>query len=122
VKRQAKNSNSTLIPDGVYPAVLVAVHQFTNTYGPRLGFEFSLGGGAAGQLIMRSTTPRLSPKSKLAEIIHGLTGREIDATDLKRDLDVEILVGTQCQVLIGQCQSRHGQKYSNILQVFKATD
>ena len=46
---QADSQTPEVVPDGLYPAQLTAVKEFENSYGPRLGFEFTLGGGAQGQ-------------------------------------------------------------------------
>ena len=107
------------VKDGVYPATLTAVKQFENSYGPRLGFEFTLGGDAQGQTVMRSTTPKLTAKSKLAEMLRGLVGRDIDSMDMECGFDLETLVGTDCQVIIRQSQGKNGKRYSNVEGVFR---
>ena len=107
------------VRDGVYPATLTAVKQFENSYGARLGFEFTLGGDAQGQTVMRSTTPKMTPKSKLAEMLRGLVGREIDSMDMECGFDLETLVGTDCQVIIRQSQGKNGKFYSNVESVFR---
>jgi len=116
---QADSQEPELVPDGVYPAQLTAVKEFENSYGPRLGFEFTLGGSAQGQTVMRSTTPKLTAKSKLAELLRGLAGRDIDQTDLACGFDVESLVGTDCQVIIRHSQGKNGKRYSIVEGVFR---
>ena len=116
---QAESQEPDLVPDGVYPAKLTSVKEFHNSYGPRLGFEFTLGGNGGGKTVMRSTAPKLTPKSKLADLLRGLMGRDIDQMDLACGFDVEELVGTDCQVLIRQSQGKNGKLYSNVEGVFR---
>ena len=106
-----------VVDDGIYPAKLTGVKEFDNAYGPRIGFEFTLGGKAAGCVVMRSTTPQLTPKSKLADLIQGLTGKDVsDMGD--SEIDLQQMVGTQCQVLVRKSRSQNGKVYSNVEQVF----
>ena len=116
---KGESQKPDLVSDGVYPARLTAVREYENSYGPRLGFEFTLGGSAEGQTVMRSTTPKLTPKSKLADLLRGLVGREVDQTDMECGFDLETLVGTDCQVIIRQSQSQNGKLYSNVEGVFR---
>ena len=92
------------IPDGTYRAQLVEVKEFTNAFGDRLGFVFEIiEGHQAGLQIMRSTSPVLSGKGHLAQIITGL----------------ERLVGTECNILAMQSKGKSGMIYSNIERVFR---
>ena len=116
---QADSQEPELVPDGVYPAQLTAVKEFENSYGPRLGFEFTLSGAGEGKTVMRSTAPKLTPKSKLAELLRGLMGREVDDMDIACGFDVESLVGTDCQVIIRQSRGKSGKLYSNVEGVFQ---
>ena len=116
---KAESQVSGLVEDGVYPAKLTAVRQFSNAYGPRLGFEFTLGGKGAGNTVMSSTAPNLTEKSKLAELIRGLSEKELRPAELSEGFDLETLVGRECQVLVLQSTSKNGSIYSNVEQVFK---
>jgi len=116
---RGEGQEPSLVKDGVYPAKLTAVKQFENSYGPRLGFEFTLAGDAQGQTVMRSTTPKLTAKSKLAELLRGLVGRDIDSLDMECGFDLETLVGTDCQVIVRQSQGKNGKLYSNVEGVFR---
>ena len=61
---------AALIKDGTYRATVSNLKQFANTYGERIGFEFTIKGGQFdGERVMRSTAPQLSKQSKLAEVI-----------------------------------------------------
>ena len=120
VVRQQSNSNpASLVPNGVFPAVLTGIKQFDNAYGHRVGFEFSLvGGDYDGMKVMRSTSPNLSAQSKLAQVLHGLLGRGLEGQELMQGVDLEELVGTECNVLVVQSRSKSGHVYANVEQVF----
>lgn len=111
-----KNQEQGIVDDGVYPAQLTGVKEFSNVYGPRIGFEFTLGGKALGNVIMRSTAPQLTPKSKLADLVQGLTGKPLDA--MGSQVDLQSMVGTECQVLVRKSKGKNGKVYSNVEQVF----
>jgi len=111
---------ATVVPNGTYPASLTAVRQFENAYGDRVGFEFTLQGGEVdGLTVMRSTSPNLSTKSKLADLLRGLLDRDLTEQELTDGLDVEGLVGIECKVLVLQSRGKQGQVYSNVEQVFR---
>lgn len=116
---RGESQKPSQVKDGIYPATLTAVREFENSYGPRLGFEFTLGGDAEGETVMRSTTPKLTPQSKLAELLRGLVGREVDSMDMECGFDLETLVGTECQVIVRQAQGKNGKVYSNVEGVFR---
>ena len=116
---RGESQKPDVVADGIYPATLTAVKEFENSYGPRLGFEFTLGGEAQGHTVMRSTTPKLTTKSKLAELLKGLSGRDIDRMDMECGFDLETLVGTDCQVIVRQSQGKNGKLYSNVEGVFR---
>lgn len=113
VKRQ---SDPASVPDGVHAATLTNIKQFENSYGARIGFEFTLEGG---ETVMRSTGPNLSQQSKLAELIRGLLGRNLNEQEMTAGMDVEQLIGTECKVLVRQSTGKNGQSYSNIESVFQ---
>ena len=57
------------VKDGTYPAAVTGIKQFVNTYGERIGFEFTiLSGPFKGEKVLRSTAPQLTRQSKLAEL------------------------------------------------------
>ena len=115
-----EQSKAAVVPNGTYPAKLTGIKQFQNSYGDRVGLEFTLQGGEVdGLTVMRSTSPNLSAQSKLAELLRGLLGRDLIEVELSGGIDVEELVGTECQVLVLQSRGKGGQPYSNVEQVFK---
>jgi hypothetical protein len=120
VVQPAKAKSASVVPNGTYKAKLTNIKQFENSYGTRLGFEFTIQeGDQDGATIMRSTSPNLSRQSKLAELLRGLLGRALDELELTSGMDVEELVGTECQILVLQSKGKNGQLYSNVEQVFK---
>ena len=120
VVKQKDAAPVTLLKDGSYMAVLTAIRPFSNTYGQRIGFEFTvLGGPADGEKVMRSTAPQLTRQSKLAEVIEGLTGRELTDKELQGGFDVEELIDVTCNILVLQSKSKTGAVYSNVERVFQ---
>lgn len=115
------NSTATIVPDGIYKATLSKVAQFNNTYGLRVGFEFTLhGGDVEGKIIMRSTNSVLTVKSKLAEVLHGLLGRELTSDEINSSYDVDKLIGKDCNLLVLNSKSKNGSMYSNVEKIFQA--
>jgi hypothetical protein len=113
---------AALVKDGTYPAELTGIRQFANAYGERIGFEFTIKGGQFdGRKVMRSTTPQLSPQSKLAEVICGVMGRDLAMDELQGGIDIEALVGSPCQILVLQAKGKGGATYSNVEKVFRAS-
>jgi hypothetical protein len=120
VLKQPKNTQAAVVPNGTYQARLTKVRSFENSYGDRIGFEFTLQDSAVeGLKVMRSTGPNLSPKSKLADLLRGLLGRDLTEGECAKGFDVEQLVGTDCKVLVLQSRGKGGQTYSNVEQVYK---
>lgn len=116
VKPKNKVQNIT-VEDGSYPAVLSKVTKFSNAYGQRLGFEFTLDDG---HKVMRSTNTVLSEKSKLAEVIAGLSGKPLTHNDLVGGIDLDSLIGTECNVLVVNSAGKNGIVYSNVERISKA--
>ena len=110
---------AALIKDGTYRATVSNLKQFANTYGERIGFEFTIQGGQFdGERVMRSTAPQLSKQSKLAEVIEGILGRELNAKELQGGFDLEELIDRECSILVLQSKSKTGAVYSNVERVF----
>ena len=109
------------VKDGTYRATLSNIKQFVNTYGERIGFEFTITSGPyEGQKVLRSTAPQLTRQSKLAEVIEGMTGRELTDKELQGGFDLEQLVDVTCNILVLQSKSKTGAVYSNVERVFHA--
>lgn len=116
-----KTPQAALVQDGTYLAMLTDVKAFTNNYGDRLGFEFTVKGGPYdGSKVMRSTALVLSKMSKLAEVIEGVSGRHLTPDELAAGFDVETLIGRECQILVLQSRSKTGATYSNVERVFQS--
>ena len=107
------------IKDGTYRATVSAIRQFSNTYGLRIGFEFTVQGGQFdGATVMRSTAPQLTKQSKLAQVIEGVLGRELSAKEIGAGFDLEQLIDMECNILVLQSKSKAGAVYSNVERVF----
>jgi len=107
------------IKDGTYRAKVSNIKAFSNTYGPRVGFEFTIQGGPHdGQKVMRSTAPQLTKQSKLAEMIEGVAGRPLSGKELSDGFDLSDLLGSECNILVLQQRSKAGGVYSNVERVF----
>lgn len=120
VLKPKSKSAAVVVPEGSYKATLSKVTQFANAYGERIGFEFSLHGeGVEGAAVMRSTNPVLTAKSKLAEVLNGLLGRELTHDEINKGVDVEQMIGTECNVLVLNNKSKTGAIYSNVERIFK---
>lgn len=112
-------AQAQVVKDNTYPAKLIEVKTFVNSFGERLGFIFAIQGGQHnGVELMRSCSPQLSRQGKLAELLQGVLGRELTVQELEHGFDLESLIGSQCQILVLQTKSRNGQVYSNIERVF----
>ena len=110
---------AAVIKDGTYRATVSNLKQFANVYGERVGFEFTIKGGQFdGEKVMRSTAPQLSKQSKLAEVIEGILGRELNAKELQGGFDLEELIDRECSILVLQSKSKTGAVYSNVERVF----
>ena len=118
VKQQQSKAVAT-VKDGTYRAVVTSIRQFANTYGERIGFEFTVKGGQFdGLTVMRSTAPQLTKQSKLAQVIEGVLGRELDAKEIGAGFDLEQLIDRECNILVLQSKSKTGAIYSNVERVF----
>ena len=110
---------AAVIKDGTYRATVSNLKQFANTYGERIGFEFTIQGGQFdGERVMRSTAPQLSKQSKLAEVIEGILGRELTDKELQCGFDLDELIDKECNILVLQSKSKTGAIYSNVERVF----
>jgi len=118
VKPKAATPAAT-IKDGTYRATVSNLKQFANTYGERIGFEFTIQGGQFdGERVMRSTAPQLTKQSKLAEVIEGILGRDLTDKELQGGFDLEDLIDKECSILVLQSKSKTGAVYSNVERVF----
>ena len=82
VVRHEQSKPMATVRDGTYRAVLSNIKQFANTYGQRVGFEFTVKGGEFdGETVLRSTAPQLTKQSELAQVIEGVLGRELSASE-----------------------------------------
>lgn len=121
VKHQTATEKTPTVENGTYKAILTNIKQFSNTYGQRIGFEFTVEGGEHdGDKVMRSTAPQLTKQSKLAEVIEGMLGRSLTDKEISKGFDLEELLGMECNILVLQSKSKTGVTYANVERVFKA--
>lgn len=119
LKPKAKEQAIDLVPDGSYTAELTKINQFKNSYGDRIGFEFTLRDKSVnGIKVMRSTSTQLSEVGKLADVLRGVLGRELSSDELSKGIDIESLIGTECQVLVLKAKSKNSVTYNNVERVF----
>lgn len=112
---------AAVIKDGTYPAKVSNLKAFANAYGERVGFEFTIQGGQFdGHKVLRSTAPQLTKQSKLTEVIEGILGRELTATELQGGFDLDELLGRECSILVLKSKSKTGAVYSSVERVFSA--
>lgn len=120
VKSKDAGKPSDLLKDGTYKAVLTGIRQFSNTYGERIGFEFTVTSGqGAGAKVMRSTAPQLTKQSKLAQVIEGITGKPLTDKEFAKGFDLEKLLDKECSIFVLQSKSKAGAVYSNVERVFQ---
>lgn len=113
-------SPAASVKDGAYRATLSSIKQFENAYGERIGFEFTITSGPhEGETVLRSTAPQLTRQSKLAEVIEGITGRELTDKELQGGFDLDELLDVACNILVLQSKSKTGAVYSNVERVFQ---
>jgi hypothetical protein len=72
----------------------------------------SMVSGSCGQ------APQLTKQSKLAEVIEGILGRELNTKELQGGFDLEDLIDKECSILVLQSKSKTGAVYSNVERVF----
>lgn len=107
------------IADGTYRAKVTNIKSFTNTYGQRIGFEFTVQGGEHdGCKVLRSTAPQLKRQSKLGDVIEGILGRPLEVKELTEGFDLESLLGRECNILVLQQRNKAGLAFSNVERVF----
>ncbi len=70
---------------------------------------------------MRSTAPQLTARSKLAEVIEGITGKPLTPEQISKGFDLEELQDCACNILVLQSRSKTGAVYSNVERVFPTT-
>lgn len=105
--------NEVLIENGTYQATLTNVYRFNNSFGQRIGFEFTLHGrNIEGRKVTRTTSTKLARKSKLAETLKALSSRNAAVQHM------ETLIGTHCIVLVVQQRNLQGRMFNSVDRIF----
>jgi hypothetical protein len=60
----------------------------------------------------------LTQQSKLAQVVEGVLGRSLTDKEFQVGIDLEALLGLECQILVLQSRSKTGAVYSNVERVF----
>lgn len=84
---------------GLYPAVVESIDDDEGSYGPQLKWIFTLGGKAEGKQQFGWCSPVLTPKSKLTAWLAALAPSAQVGKGF--ELNVEDLVGRECQLVLG---------------------
>ena len=114
VKPYKSDTQPTVVSPGIHEAVLTKVNSFENHWGERFGFEFTL--KATWETILRTTTSKLTPRSKLAELLQEMTKEPMTAIT---EIDLDDLVGRECEILVKNTKGKNGLTYSNVEHVLK---
>lgn len=109
-----KEQEPPMIADGLYAATLVKVSEYANAFGPRVKFEFQLGGG---EHISKSTAAALSEKGQFVQVVQALIGRDLTASEIDEGINTGTLIGCDCRLLVVQTKNRAGIWFSNIEKV-----
>ncbi len=118
VIKSINTSKPDIAQEGIHSATLTNVKEFSNAYGQRIGFEFTLENNS---ILMRSTNVLLSEKSNLADVIRGLKGRTLNPNEFEDGIDLHNLIGTKCQVFVSNSSSKNGIMYSKVEKIFNPT-
>jgi len=112
------NEQSINVPEGIHQARLIGVGSKHNGIEERIEFRFSLLKEPVAELIISMTAKdNWSYKSRLAETVSSLLGRQLDFEEYRRPYDLDSLVGSDCVLWVVDETDRQGNSYSAIKQV-----
>lgn len=113
--RKVVSSGLPLIPAGEYPAVFERCEEKKNLkFGDALRLEFKITEGEQqGVTLDCLARDRLSPKTKLGQILSVLLGEPLKEDT---DIDFEILKGAPCEIVVATVKSSSGD-FSTIQEV-----
>lgn len=99
------------VPDGLYEAEITRVEKTTSEFGDvyQVHFRINYQNGQGEQAeIMRPVSPKLSPKSKLYELVGALDGKKPNKTDYPEGIVVGELIGKKCRVMVKNVETDQG--------------
>lgn len=109
-----KTPEPVVVPEGIYPAVLVGVRCFANAFGQRVGLVFEITSGPhKGAELMEAAALNPSPRGKLADLLRGIGGAAGDLATARE------LVGRRCQIVVRNETSKAGKTYAAIIQTMR---
>lgn len=113
--RKVVTSGLPLIPAGEYPAVFEGIEEKKGLrFGDALRLEFKVDeGDQKGVILDCLARDRLSPKTKLGQILSVLLGEPLKEDT---DIDFEILKGAPCVIVVSTVKSSSGD-FSTIQEV-----
>lgn len=94
----------SVVPPGMYSAVLVQVREYEqdggNNYGPAMLWVWKvLGGKYDGHEVARVTGQRVSPKTALGRLLSGILG---SLPPQGTDIDTDSLIGEEHKVIVSE--------------------
>ena len=113
--RKVVSSGLPLIPAGEYPAVFEGCEEKKGLrFGDALRLEFRIDSGdQEGTVLDCLARDRLSPKTKLGQILSVLMGEPLKEDT---DIDFEILKGSHCLIVVSTVKNSKGD-FSTISEV-----
>lgn len=110
-KQKVSWTEYELTPEGIYEAEIVKVEEATSEFGEIYQFYFKLNcKNSRGEEIeiSRPISKKLSPKSKLYELVAALDGKKPTREDYPDGVTVAELIGKKCRVMIRNIETDSG--------------
>lgn len=117
---KVKETESVMIPEGLYKATVKQIEEGTGNFGDYLKFIFEISEGEFMGVIKNTiaskklTTSKSGKSSKLYDIVEAINKEKPTANE---DLDIEELLGKSCQILVKNDKEKDGITYQSISMV-----
>lgn len=117
---KVKETESVMVPEGLYKATVKQIEEGTGTFGDYLKFIFEISEGenkgvTKSSIASKKLTRSKSGKaSKLYDYVEAITKVTPTAGE---DLDIEQLLGKPCQILVKNDKEKDGITYQSISMV-----
>lgn len=96
-----------MVPEGVYPAKLMRVIRFENSFGERAGLVFEIQSGPhSGTELMQAARLTPSATGKLAALLRGLGGGLSP---------LDNLIGRRCMIVVKHGTTKTGKPFAGIV-------